>query len=312
MNKINIYDPAVAYIDGKSNREILIYWLLGNFCTYRCSYCGPHFNSGDIPYHNTQLMQEGLKKLPPSTVLFGGGEPTFHPDFEKIVLEKPDHINIAVITNGSRPIAFWERIVSKLHRVFLSYHIEYAQFDRFLSLSKLVYRTYGKSGRISIMMLPSKWDECVDIYHRFVDAGIPIIAKAIIDDWKTINKEYTSEQLNWISSSAWPRQGGQWIRVYDKDHNVLHTTDAAELMSNKMVDYSGWTCHVPRYYINIGMNGDMRNTCCPHGKKLGNIYTGFELSVEPIICPANECVTYCDIEGIKAPPSYNGPIPGIG
>ena len=32
------------------NRVLRVNWHLGNTCTYKCSYCDPSLNSGDIPW----------------------------------------------------------------------------------------------------------------------------------------------------------------------------------------------------------------------------------------------------------------------
>ena len=66
------------------------YWSLGNTCTYSCSYCPEEFHSGSQPYQFTNAIQNTLKRMPPTFVMFTGGEPTYHPDFEKIETECRD------------------------------------------------------------------------------------------------------------------------------------------------------------------------------------------------------------------------------
>jgi organic radical activating enzyme len=309
MNELNIYDPEVAYIDGKSRRNIKVYWILGNICTYRCSYCIPKFYSGNSPFHNTQVVQDTLKKLPPCDVLLGGGEPTYHPDIEKIILEKPDYININLLSNGARPIAFWERITPMINAVFLSYHLEYANLDRFIAIADLIYNVHKKLGKICLMMLPDRWDECIAVYNILVAAGFSVTTKAIMDNWQTVNERYTSEQISWISESAYPVD--KWVRIYNHNDEIIYRTDPAEMVSKNMNRYTGWTCHVPNTYVRIDEIGNVSNTCCNQGANLSNIFTGFTLSKEPIICKLPMCTTYSDLEGIKSSPSFTGTIPGI-
>ena len=309
MQELNLYNSDVAYIDGKFVKSTLVYWILGNTCTYRCSYCIPKFYSGNAPYHNTQVVQDTLNKLPLCTVMFGGGEPTYHPDIEKIILEKPDHIKINLLSNGARPIAFWERITPMINAVFLTYHLEYADLDRFIAIADLIYNVHKKLGKVSLMMIPDRWDECIAVYNALVAAGISVTTKAIMDNWKTVNEGYTPEQTSWISESAYPAD--KWIRVYNHDGKIIYRTDPAELVSKNMNRYLGWTCHVPSTYVRIDETGNVTNTCCAQGTYMGNIFREFTLSKDPIICRLPLCTTYCDLEGAKSSPSFTGVIPGI-
>ena len=309
MNELNLYDPEVAYIDGKFYGNTTVYWILGNTCTYKCSYCIPKFYAGNAPYHDTQVVQDTLKKLPPCNVLFGGGEPTYHPDIEKIILEKPDHININLLSNGARPIAFWERIAPIIHVVFLTYHLEYASLEKFIAIANLIYNVHKKLGKVSIIMIPERWDECIAVYNALVAAGLSVTAKAIMDDWKSSNKAYTPEQISWISESVYPKD--KWIRIYNNNNEIIYRSDPAELISKNMNRYTGWTCYVPRYYARIDEKGNVMNTCCAQGTYMGNIFREFTISKDPVICKLPLCTTYCDVEGIKSSPSFTGIIPGI-
>ena len=94
---INLNDTSVGYIDGIPRRDWWVYWVLGNYCNYKCSYCVPSLNSGSNKYHDVNVVLDTLKKLPPCMVRFSGGEPTLHPDFERIILEKPEHIRISIL-----------------------------------------------------------------------------------------------------------------------------------------------------------------------------------------------------------------------
>jgi organic radical activating enzyme len=306
MKELNLSDSEVAYISGVKNNHIIVYWVLGNFCTYKCSYCVPILNGGDRPYHSTEVIQNTLKLLPASTVRFSGGEPTYHPDFEKIVMEKPDHINVEVLSNAARPFAFWERITPYLAGVHLSYHLEYAQLDRFVETAELIYKTYKKPGRVNMMMVPSKWDECLNVYNTLRSKGIGVTAKPIMDKWATLSNEYTPEQVNWLKTSYYDVK---FIKVFNSKNEIISEADPGEIVSKRMNNFLGWTCHVPRHYIQITGLGDVTDTCCANGTKLGNIYTGFRLSTEPIICKLNRCVTFCDISGKKSPPYFTGIIP---
>jgi len=314
MRKINLLDGDVAYLRHAFPVRDLVYWELGNFCTYKCSYCSPGFNSGSNPYQSTQIIQDTLKKLPPVLVIFSGGEPTFHPDFEKIVLEKPDHVVAGVVTNASRPYAFWERIISNLDLVILSYHNEFAQFDRFFKVAELVFKTHKRGGRVNVIMLPWKWDECVSVYNMVVEAGIPVTAKQLLKSFGNGCEgsviQYTPEQINWLADASYPpHSGSTLIKIYNRNNEVIYNTSATELFVQGQTNFTGWKCHIPEQYLVIGSDGKAYNTSCDQKQIVGDIYNGFTFPNPPVICRTPICWCFSDIAGRKSSPNYNGPIP---
>ena len=314
MREINLSDADVAYIKYATPVRNLVYWEMGNTCTYKCSYCTPPFNAGNLPYHDTQAVQDTLKKLPTSLIIFSGGEPTFHPDFEKIVLEKPDHISIGVVTNASRPLAFWERIASKLSFVILSYHSEFAQLDRFMKVAQLILKERKINGRINVVMIPWMWDECVATYNEFVSAGLNVVAKQLLKSFGNGCKgsviEYTPEQIEWLSNASHlHNDGGVLVNVYNKDHQVIHFTNATELFVLNQTNFNRWNCHVPEQYLVISSSGNAFNTSCDQKTAVGDIYNGFTFPNEAMVCKQQLCWCYGDIAGTKSAPGYTGDIP---
>jgi organic radical activating enzyme len=312
MTGINLQDPNIAYMDGKDvlgDIKHIVYWVLGNFCPYKCSYCIPEFNSGKHDYPNIGVIQEVFKKLPECLVNFGGGEPTYHPEFERIISEKPDHIRVGVLSNAARSFSFWERIVEKLDNTYLAYHIEYGNLSRFLDTAILVYKTHKRHGHVVVPMLPRKWDECVAVYNTMIKENLPVMIKPIMTDWKYISKEYTAEQLAWVASKAQKRK--KFIQIIDKNGEIMYNVAPEEVVSNKMNNFFNWTCYVPLHYTHISSAGNVRNTGCTAGVNSGNIYTDFEINTDYIVCKREVCSVYSDIEGIRSVPAYSGYIPGI-
>jgi len=296
---MNIYADNVSEIKELWDPEFFVLWSLGNQCTYKCSYCPKKFHSGSIPFQSTESIQNFLKKLPKAHVQFTGGEATYHSDFEKIVLEKPDHIVMSVISNASRPIGFWERIVPNLRAVILTYHAEFAQYDRFVATAELIYHTHKRNGRINLTMNPNKWDECVSVYEKLLAAKFRIVPKPLLEDFGvTANKlldAYTPEQLEWISSKN-KTTGDKSIQVLDKDGNVLHKTNPAELISSKQTNFTDWLCYSNTRAMYIGMKGDINMATCRQQVKLGTIYDeNITIPTEPFVCKQKFCWCYADI-----------------
>lgn len=312
MNKVipihpDINDSEVAIVDMVETelykKEFLVSWVLGSYCTYSCSYCPEKYHDGKAAYHPTDIVQRILKSLPTnSNVLFTGGEPTFHPDFEKIILEKPDHVEISVISNGSRPYAFWERVAAKFKLVLLTYHIEHAIYDRFLQTAKLIYQENNNPGFVHLVMIPKRWDDCVNVYNMLSSEGIKVIAKPVIENFgfaaTSISNLYTQEQLVWISEHD-DTEIVTTMALKDKDTKTLYEVSVAKLLTHKQTDFYNWECHAPLERLYINMDGRVFDTACGQRKCLGNIYQGFDLPDKPMICKQHFCWCQSDIMAKK-------------
>jgi MoaA/NifB/PqqE/SkfB family radical SAM enzyme len=301
MNDIN--DPEVASISPVSG-NFYILWSLGNQCTYSCSYCDEHFHSGNIKYQPTEVVQRTLNLLPKTTIIFTGGEPTFHPDFEKIILEKPNRITVGLITNGSRPIAFWERIIQKLNGyIMLSYHSEFAQMDRFLATAKLIFNTHKKPGLVHVMMSPANWDSCITVYNKLLENGIQVAAKPLVEDFGMFSaassyKGYTVEQEAFINNANTDNLANNII-VKSQDGQELYRTSSYTLLNSKQTNFSGWKCYAGAQRIYIGMDGTVGDTTCGQTVVLGNIYDTFTLVAEPKICKQDFCWSHSETRSLK-------------
>lgn len=298
----NLQDGSIAGIKNRWDEDYFVFWLLGNQCTYKCSYCPDTFHSGSHKYQPIEVIQRVLKSLPKSHVMFSGGEATFHPDFEKIVLEKPDHIRISVISNASRPIAFWERITEHLDTVVLTYHSEFANLDRFLETAKLVYLTHKRKGRINLTMIPEKWDICVNAYNKLKEAGLKVVAKPLVEDFgfkaEKLISGYTEEHVKWITEASKTVEY-KIISVVGKNGEILGNTNPSELLITNQTNFKGWQCWTNTRVLNIGYGGGVKDTACKQREVLGDIYTGFTIPTEPKICYQDFCWCHSDIQPPK-------------
>jgi len=305
---INLNSPDVAYMKSLSKEEFHVYWSISSICSYACRYCPSEFHDGKYKYHSLDVVQRTFKKLPTANVMFGGGEPTFHPEFEKLVLEKPDHISISLLTNASRPIAFWERIVDKLDIVITTFHSEYANTDRFLNTMDLIYLKSGRRGQVHLAMDPKNWNICVGMYRKLKEKGIKVTVKPILTsimnlsnpgepDQKIVD-DYTEEQLDWMANLP-DNDEFRTIGLYDKHGKLITKTTQSEIVSSKQNSFTGWKCYTPVMYLYIHWDGEVYDTACRQRKRLGNIHEDFTLSGEPITCHQNFCWCYGDIRTTK-------------
>lgn len=288
------------------SKPFFVYWLLGNFCTYSCSYCPSRFNNGSVPYIPLDVIHRTLDGLPKSNIMFGGGEPSYHPDFESIIAHTSREHKYSILSNGSRPIQFWERVAPKLFTVVLTYHIEFARHGRFMDLAKLVYLEHKKQGHVNLTMLPSRWSECVAAFDALTDAGIKVLPKPLLEDFgvnaEQLISDYTPDQLSWIQDRNVEQANN--IGLYDIDNNLISVTNPNILLSAKQTDFHGWECSVGKSFMLISFTGDVYNSQCGQRKSLGNIYGSWQQDTSDMLCTQHYCWCHTDIIAEKKRANY--------
>src|SRR6056300_1466253 len=123
---------------------LAITWQVNNFCNYSCTYCNPGNYSGSARNDgNLELYLENLADIVNRyrsvgyrnyKFFFSGGEPTawrnFVPICEWIRNKLPD-ATIAVNTNLSRPLAWWQKHCHLFDDIVASFHVEHADKDKY-------------------------------------------------------------------------------------------------------------------------------------------------------------------------------------
>lgn len=289
-------------VDELRTREgLLVIWSLGNFCPYKCTYCNSYYNDGTDPYHPIENIRNIMSKIPRgSRIIFSGGEPTYHPEFETILDEKPAGITFGAISNGARPYSFWERAIEKLNTLILTFHSEFATLDRFIQTAELCR---PKLQRINLTMIPWMWEESVNVYETFKAAGLPVAPKPLVKDFgfksSSLIDEYLPEQIKWIEQKNTETIELKYIGLWDKSGNLIQKTNPSEMLSAGNTNFKGWQCHTPSKTLYINTNGDIFDTSCKQRRLLGTVYTGFELKTDPVTCLQNFCWCHSDISPLK-------------
>lgn len=285
------------YIEGY--KELVVTWNLGNICPYKCSYCPDEYHNGSVPYHSKDIVLQTFNNLPGCTVAFMGGEPTYHPDFETIIQSKPKHIKIGVVSNGARPLSFWERIVNHLSYANLTFHSEHSILDRFIRVAELVYIRKQTIGKVFLVMNPEKWDYCLDTLTRLQDKKLPVQVKPILENFgflsEKISSKYSQEQINYLASFI-DAKTKKSIRIYNASNQLITETTPSEMLNNKLTNFSGWNCYAGIYHLSVELNGEIYDSRCRQRRSLGNIYRDFKLPSNPVLCQQNFCGCQADLQ----------------
>jgi len=304
------------------NQYILEIELTTN-CNYRCYYCTPNLYAGktqldykDILWYVDKLIENDNTKIYNIRLL--GGEPTFHPQIDIILEELYNRkiVNVHFVTNGSRPVTWWENAQKFLAGCIFSIHQQYAKPQHIINVCN-VFDDH-KPLEILAMMDPNNWDPALnlatELYTGLKDKNNCRIVKKIIDDRNNITDGiYTDEQkkflLNWndsfprkrkhnrskISSTLFLKEG--------KDKIKYRIMDAK--LTNKDV-FKGWLCNAGIDGSIIDAKGNVHKSACfRHKKGMGNIkIKNVNFPSTGIICDKNKCNCLTDLQFRKFNDSF--------
>ena len=124
---------------------LAVTWQVNNFCNFRCSYCnegnwsGTLRNDGNLDKYidNLKIIIDKYKSVgyEDFKFFFSGGEPTawknFIPICEWLRAELPG-CTLAVNTNLSRPLAWWEKHCHLFDDIVASFHVEFSDKEKYL------------------------------------------------------------------------------------------------------------------------------------------------------------------------------------
>jgi len=300
-------------------------WQVNNFCNFQCSYCNPgnwagdNRNNGNLKLYidNTMKIFDTYKKrgYKHFKVFFSGGEPTHWENFIPLVIHLKEHIpniTVAVNTNLSRPLKYWQEHYTLFDDIVASFHIEFAKQDRYIENAKFLC---DKVDYLCTKMLMH--DE------RFWE---------VVEFGKRVRQEVPNYNLEWtplfdeMSVNAGPWQYNDPVKQnflenaqfesvqridkpYRENYAVSmshYDTGIEPVNSNKIIAarqnfFKGWKCQVDDALF-INPRGDISGASCGVGQTHGNI-TDEDLTfdLKPVICNKDHCHCGTDIIIPKEP-----------
>lgn len=299
------------------NSILVVDWILSNVCNFKCSYCTPDSNGGDLYWPDINDCETVIKRITEQsthdyriyTIL--GGEPTVWKNFTKLsqIIKNVDPNSVVnILTNGSRTVGWWNRTKPFLDKVSISYHHEQADTDHIINVVNEIQNDCQTN--IQMLMDVNDWDKCVSIYEKLRDnTMVPIqIKKLQVEFGQREWMAYTDEQRNWISvahreTSSRPstkrNKTSLGINCFYDDGTITKETNH-DLIQNGSNKFLGWSCNIGHDLIVIKANGDVvPANACNQKVIMGNIKTdpnNINLLSSPIICNYTECTCGSDIE----------------
>lgn len=301
-------------------KYIAVTWQVNNYCNFKCSYCNPGNWSGTETNNDnlstylynldtiiSKYKDEGYKDF---KFFFSGGEPTawknFIPICEWLRKEIPN-CTIAVNTNLSRPLAWWQKHYHLFDDIVASFHVEFADKQRYeensiflcdkvnyLASKMLMHEErfweVVEFGEYLKTILPNYFIEWTPLFDEMtVNAGpweykdsekVKFLNERNVDIKQTIPKP--SKENNCISYSKF------------SDRTTTHV-NSNDVIIHRQNFFKGWECNVgDALFINPA--GAISLASCGQGGYVGNILGDItDIGPKKIICGKEHCHCGTDI-----------------
>jgi organic radical activating enzyme len=293
-------------------KAMYFYWLLTDYCNFKCSYCPPNLHQGlkskspEFPGDDEIINFIGsLEKFTDSYLIIitlSGGKPTVHPSIE-LIINQIKKINgfVELVTNGSRPISWWNKLTSLPDSITISLHPEFTDLEKINNLGLFLKSRTLLS--FNLMADPENWDWIDRVYnnldsdlHQFINVKILTVYDG---QDKTIDGKlysYTQDQIDKMQGlvskiSENDRRGNSWLNYQDGTKQRLNPLS---LTRENKHQFLGWYCRAGQEGFKIDAMGNIYAGLCSV-KKISTL-RDFVPNQNPIICPKQYCKCPADIK----------------
>lgn len=305
--------PTTTSFDRKNLRnkaELII--GISNWCNYDCSYCMPHSKARTSKLDNTDkiinIIHESyahFKKYAQVDnygVLFVGGEPTIHPEFNKIIDSIQDirtvepNYKIIIVTNFSRTKRWLLDISCKVTGIVASYHDEFADLTEFtdkiilcMNANPNLYITVG------IQPLPGRLEK-LNNDCQYIRDRVRNELSAGHADYKL---DFIIQHLYKGTDELYPYSDHDFLMFKEmintySNPNIIESerlSNQEEFLEHSFAnsdEYLNAECYAGIEGLTVAFNGNLQRTSrCGldwKQKNLGNIYSEYTLPTTPAIC----------------------------
>jgi organic radical activating enzyme len=299
-----------------------IEYMPGNLCNYKCHYCFPGSNEGNVKWPDIDLVLKNFDHLLNTYKAQGktkfeifilGGETTLWKDLTKFCnhLKNNYDLTIRISTNASRKLNWWEENAKCFDVVEISVHHEYCNIDHIIEVGDLLYRK--KTNIVAkVLMDPFNFDKCIDLVEKLKKSKKRwgILAKAVQINDKSIHTELQQAYLA-NQSKRWPNIFWYFSLKVIHNRKLWVVVDGRKrliednwLFLNDLNRFKGWECNLGVDYIEIFQDGVISGTCKQmiYNEQFHyNLYdrefvNKFKPKLSSIICKKEVCVCSAEIQ----------------
>lgn len=298
--------------------RLRIEFMVGNYCNYKCWYCGPYANGGDTRWYNNydELLKNFIHLLEfyvkngrdKFEVNILGGEPSLWPDVARFSRDLKSRFNVktTMSSNASRTLRWWDKNADAFDKMLFSYHHkETESIDDYIEVLDLVY---DKKVPLNALVLidPTAYDECVN--------AMEIMKQKSRNPWfisamEVHPPQYTDKQREIFKDNVkrrppvWRIFKDEWENVVKGKTTIVYEDGSKQKVNrnffslNDLNNFEGWICNIGIENINIQKDGKITGTCgnLIYGEdKFYNLYDKdftetFNPELVPSVCTKNKC-----------------------
>jgi organic radical activating enzyme len=298
---------------------LAITWQVNNFCNFRCSYCNPGNWAGENPNNgNLDIYINNLKAIIDKYIdigyknfkfFFSGGEPTAWKNFIPICEFLNEYVSctLAVNTNLSRPLAWWEKHHHLFDDIVASYHVEFAKKERYEENS--IYLC-DKVNYLSTKMLlhEERFWEVVEfgnhlktVMPNYFMEWTPLFDEMSVNagpwQYQDLQKEMFVKNNSIEHKQTLPKPDKRCETTsYSRyDDDFVTPTNSNQVIVDGENFFSGWKCNVGDS-IFINPQGEVSLASCGQGGVVGHILEDIsKVGPKQITCFKEHCHCGTDI-----------------
>ena len=297
-------------------RYLAITWQVNNFCNFKCSYCNPgnwagtDRNDGNLDKYlsNLEIIVNRYESLGYKhyKFFFSGGEPTAWKNFIPIcewIRNRLPLATIAVNTNLSRPLAWWQKHYQLFDDIVASFHVEFAHKEKYTENSIFLC---DKVNYLSSKMLmhDERFWEVVDfgnslkeVMPNYFIEWTPIFDEMSVNagpwQYKDTQKEkFIAEhnvEMNFTIPKPFKDSKTASYNRYDDGSKMV--TNSNDIIVQGQNFFSGWNCSVGDA-IFISPVGNVSLASCGQGDSVGHILDDIS-KVGPLEITCNKSHCHC-------------------
>lgn len=331
INKIDnsLTDKYDSFVPHNKNDYIMVEWMVGNTCNYKCTYCNSDSYDGSYSWPTLDEFTAFVRVVTDYYTSINkkiywnllGGELPLWKDFPEAVtiLKKLNIDNIVrFLTNGSRSIRWWGKNAHIFDEIILSYHPEQADYIHCTNVINTLVGAGVYVGGINVCMYPPFQDTVLEAAKYFIGnakAGwvLPKPLQYKLGEPETFDydedflnkiKKYEgdtdySRKVRYKSQKSIGSKNMLWVNTKTGEREFANVN---ELLITGRNSWRGWECNIGIEKLVVTGKGIVTSAShCNYDIKHGHISKPEEIKFpnKPIVCNYDFCPCTSDIEITK-------------
>lgn len=311
--------PQIIAVKAKQP-YLAVTWQVNNFCNFKCSYCNPGNWNGkdrnddnlDVYIKNLKIIIDKYKDLgyEDFKFFFSGGEPSawknLLPICEWLKTELPN-VHLAINTNLSRPLGWWQKHYHLFDDVVASFHVEFADKEKYREVSNFLCDKVNYLSNKMLMHDERFW-EVVDFGNSLKDSQpnyflewTPLFDEMSVNTGPWHYKD--PEKAKWISehnvemkfTKAKPIKENRCVSYAVWDNGTQGAINSNDIIVKGQNFFNGWKCNIGDS-IFINPVGKVSMASCGQGEHIGHILEDIsKVGPQVITCGKHHCTCGTDI-----------------